>query len=830
MEFQDTQFSSNNELKVIFDLIQNWFWWLLFAILFGSGIGFLYSSSQTPTFSARASVFISQPTYAEVQTSSQQQANERLTLSYTKMMVQRPVLQDVIDELDLDLSTSFLKKSINVSLIEETQILEIVVLDSDPERAAAIANTLGDVFVRYNDEFQTSRFKETKESLTTQIAAAEVQIENTLQELDEVGISSEVNSARELLQVKLLAYQESYNTILQEFILASAYSEPEVAVEEDGEVDIYLQLDQIQQRLTEFDDRINQFSPIERQGVEYDLLVSKRNSYQVVYDQLIKQLTGEDAPVGDAETPVFTGASLSSLSLQLEILEQNLQNTALELEQLGGDFGNAGKVDRLEANLALYRQTYSNLLQSFEEVRLSEIQSSPTVILVEPAIPPQLPISPNVYRDAFLGGILALMGAAGIIYLIETLDDRIKRPDDIITNLELPILGVIAKHQTKDGYPISESEPRSPVAEAFRSLRTSIRYASVDHPVRTLVITSPEASAGKSTIATNLSIVLAQGGHKTVIIDADMRRPRVHQFLNLDKQIGLSSLFVHDNQNGELITNPEKTLKPTKVNDLYAITSGESPPNPSELLGSDKMSTILDSIREDADMIVVDAPPIMAVTDAAVLATHVDGVLLVVQPGQTRMGSAQQTVEQLRRVGTNIIGVVLNNVIQDKRSYGGYYYRYDDSYYADDSRSRSQNRMFSRRRIIFGGLGLATIILLGWFAFVQGLFPGIEGDDILTEVPKTEAVSLFVDATATPIPTEIVVFVEGADTPTPQNPPTSTQTPTETLTPTITDTIPPPTPGPELMTPFGPDNKFVLHQVVEGESLPIIAQAYELDF
>jgi non-specific protein-tyrosine kinase len=228
---------------------------------------------------------------------------------------------------------------------------------------------------------------------------------------------------------------------------------------------------------------------------------------------------------------------------------------------------------------------------------------------------------------------------------------------------------LIARHAPEEGSPVALAEPRSQVAEAFRSLRTNIQFASVDHPLRTLLVTSPTPAEGKSTVAANLSVVLAQGGKRVALIDADLRRPRVHKLLGVSNSLGMSELFVKDHValNG--------SLQPTEAPDLMALTSGGLPPNPAELLGSEKMAEIIRQVGMQVELVVIDSPPVIAVTDSSVLAPRVDGVLLVFKPGVTRLGAARQTVEQLQRLGANLLGVVLNDV--DLRR-SGYYYK---SYY-----------------------------------------------------------------------------------------------------------------------------------------------------
>jgi non-specific protein-tyrosine kinase len=260
------------------------------------------------------------------------------------------------------------------------------------------------------------------------------------------------------------------------------------------------------------------------------------------------------------------------------------------------------------------------------------------------------------------------------------MDDTLKGPDQVTEQLGLPVLGLIVRHNTTEGRPVTLAEPRSQVAEAFRSLRTNIQFASVDQPLRTLLITSPTPSEGKSTVAVNLGVVIAQGGKRVALIDADLRRPNVHKLLDLSNVQGLSDLFVQEH------VSLDGTLQKTKTADLFVMTSGALPPNPAELLGSEKMYEIIRQVKEQTDLLVIDSPPVIAVTDSAVLAPRVDGVLLVFKPGVTHLAAARQAVEQLQRLGANLLGAVLNEV--DLKGSRYYYYHYksyqtsSDEYYA----------------------------------------------------------------------------------------------------------------------------------------------------
>lgn len=364
----------------------------------------------------------------------------------------------------------------------------------------------------------------------------------------------------------------------------------------------------------------------------------------------------------------------SKESLQAQIAEMEAQidevTSALAIEK------DSGIRASLETKLTQYRAIYSNLILSYEQIRLSEAQTVSTVMTVDPAVVPTEPISPQVLRNTALAAMVGLMLAVGVIFLIEALDDTIKTPEDVKRSLGLPVLGIIAKHELVNGEPITSSTPRSPVSEAFRSLRTNIQYTLVDDTLRTLLITSTDPKEGKTTIVVNLGVVFAQLGKKVTLVDADLRKPTIHTKLGLQNRIGLTSLFVRSLEVKDLITQK------TEVSNLNVITSGDLPPNPSELLGSKRMQSILEQIKMNSDLVIIDSPPALAVTDPLVLVPYVDAVLIVIKPGFTKAKSAALVVEQLNRSNAKIIGVVMNelDLSRSRYSYRYYHYKSDKDY------------------------------------------------------------------------------------------------------------------------------------------------------
>ena len=202
---------------------------------------------------------------------------------------------------------------------------------------------------------------------------------------------------------------------------------------------------------------------------------------------------------------------------------------------------------------------------------------------------------------------------------------------------------------------ITLSDPLSPISEAYRTLRMNLQYASLDKPLRTLLVTSPGPGEGKSTTLANLAVTMAQVDRKVIIADCDLRRPYLHQLFGLRNDVGLTTMMVED----EALETPP--LQKTGVEGLQLLASGPLPPRPADLLGSQRMEKVVAKLLEKADMVLFDGPPIMAAADSIVLSTKVDGVLLVVSAGETKRENAQQAVERLKRVNANIVGAVLNN-------------------------------------------------------------------------------------------------------------------------------------------------------------------------
>ncbi len=365
---------------------------------------------------------------------------------------------------------------------------------------------------------------------------------------------------------------------------------------------------------------------------------------------------------------------------QIEPLLQLYQEIYSNLVVLGKPMDTAGpdsiKLAQLQKTLDLYQGIYVNLLNNLETVRLARLQNTPNIVQIEAAAVPVEPIRPRPVLNTLLAGVVGLMLAAGIIFLVEYLDDTIKTMEDVETVLEVPVIGYIAElqhHSKREEELYVLRQPRSPVSEAFRLLRTNLEFASVDRPIRRLLVTSTNPNEGKTTVVVNLAAVIAQGGRKVTVMDADLRRPKVHRFLGLGNQFGLSDMFRTD------VTIPMISQQTKGLENVSVITTGSLPPNPAELLGSARMDHILDQAEKETDLLILDSPPSL-VADVQILAAKVDGVVLVIHPGHTQRDSARATMEQLKRAGARVVGVVLNRIPRHRAEYYGGYRHYSPYY------------------------------------------------------------------------------------------------------------------------------------------------------
>jgi capsular exopolysaccharide synthesis family protein len=409
--------------------------------------------------------------------------------------------------------------------------------------------------------------------------------------------------------------------------------------------------------------------------IEIDVIDTNPLRSQAVANELANQLvklspSNSQSNAQDHQT--FINQQLSDLETQINATKDEITKQQAQL----GSLNSAKQIADTQSNINALTTKLLSLQTIYSNLLLNTNQGASNVLsVVEYAPLPTFPIGPQRTIMVLLSTVIALVIAAGAAYLLEYLDDTLKDPEDINKVLNLPVLGSLSEvKQGQNEAEYVEENPRSAIAEAFRTLRTNLEFVAIDQPLDTILITSPGVSEGKTSVATNLAIVMAQGGKSVVLLDADMRSPSIHEVLKVSNSVGLSDLFRSD-ANAKIVTNEWK-------DGILIVTAGKMPPNPTDLLGSQRMDSILKELKDLADIVIIDGPPSIVI-DASVLSAKVNGVLLVIRHSITRKGAARATLDQLKRSGAKVLGVAINRIPRSGERYIGSY-RYFDKYYVDD--------------------------------------------------------------------------------------------------------------------------------------------------
>ncbi len=376
-------------------------------------------------------------------------------------------------------------------------------------------------------------------------------------------------------------------------------------------------------------------------------------------------------------------AKYERLGQQVDRLTQDMTTAA----------GIKAQIDTANSDIDAHKSTKAAAIRENEILAQSITDEKEAVVVVSPAQEPNTPYSPAKGTNLTLGVAVGIVGGIALAFLLDYLDDTIRTKDELAKIApDVPLLGVVPNIEARKSEIAKKdlfaaNQPKSTIAEAYRGVRTALTLSARGPQQKMMLLTSAGPREGKTTTALNLATVLAFSGARTLVIDGDLRKPRAHASFNLPNKRGLTNLIVGED-------DPAEYCQRTNIERVDVLTSGPIPPNPSELLGRPRMREILRKLRERYDQIIIDTPPIGAVTDAAVLATMVDGVVLVVHAGKTRRQIVGRGLEQLRYINAPIIGVILNNLKLGRgRYYPGYYhyyYYYTSHYAAEDGEAKKK--------------------------------------------------------------------------------------------------------------------------------------------
>lgn len=424
---------------------------------------------------------------------------------------------------------------------------------------------------------------------------------------------------------------------------------------------------------------------------------------RAVANELANQLvllSPDGAREGERDRQSFISQQLDRLEEQITATEDEIQAKEATLGELFSareiqDTQN--EINALQSKLSALQSTYAGLLSGTNEEAVN------TISIIEPAYLPNQPVGPNSMLTVLAATAIAVVLAGGAAYLLDYLDDTIRTPEQISGRMGLPVVATIARLPDSDeeGSLIMRDRPRSPEAEGFRGLRLAVQFALKTDNAKSLLITSPHQGEGKSLIAANLALALAQAGLRTLLIDIDLHRPSQHKLFGLGNDQGLSTILYHlESLDGTVpVRLPEDTVdhfinRHTGQDRLSVVTSGPINGKPSELLVGGTVRVLLNALTAHYDVVVVDSPPALALSDAVALSTQVDKVFLLASVQQTRKADLRDVLQRMENVGANVSGIILNQ-LSTRSEY--YHYRYSD-YDTEDKGSTYDSEPSSERR------------------------------------------------------------------------------------------------------------------------------------
>jgi capsular exopolysaccharide synthesis family protein len=609
-----------------------------------------------------------------------------------------------------------LRRDTGISSVRDTDVLKISVNSADSSDAIFLANKISDTYRNLDLAGGQGELHFVLTFLDSQIVKYEKRLENVENDLQAYQSEHQIYSldgSAELLLKDLTSYESIYYTNIAELEVAqervsylkSQLSESESALMEEitntnnpmivalrGKI-AELEAQKVQQMVDEgWDEQALQARDFNRRISE---MKSKLTN---ITESLILSGWSEEDPFAASqeifnkivEQEVEVHSTRSRASEYKKLVDQmSGRLTSLPVQTL--------QYARLERDLKLNENLYLTMKQKYEESRITEAGQMGKVRILDPALISRK-VKPNKQMNLFLGVFLGLGLGVGYAFIREFFDNTVKAvehlerkgltilgiiPDMAGTDVKKSIKKLVAPSKGGIDFKrrlITYEDPKSPISESYRSLRTSISYASsVDKNVKSLLISSSQPGEGKSTTAANLAIAFAQLRKKTLLVDADLRKPVQHNVFSQPREPGLSEFLIGD------ITDIDSIVHSTKVDNLYIITAGGLPPNPSELLGSDAMSKLVDQLEKEYDMVLFDSPPIVAVTDASMVSGELDAIALVVKAGQTERSAVDRALDMINNVKAPLIGAILNGASQE--SLGGkyaYYYSYYNYYYHSD--------------------------------------------------------------------------------------------------------------------------------------------------
>ena len=613
-------------------------------------------------------------------------------------------------------------KGLSVRNNRATDILELSFKSVNGDEARRVANMIAHVYVQMDKKWGSENAVQSVDFLEKLVLDQEKSLHNAEEEIRDYKSNEKIydlqGNAGSFSSQLTSVETEIYNTIAEINIKKekTAFLKSRLSREEKNLADqllnnINVQMVSLREEIGALESQMIQntvtygkdHGAVKELNTKIDALKEQLN--QKVGTLISNGVTVKD-PLQARQEIITDLLTLDSEIMGLELRKsetEKLQN--IYIEKLGGLPQKQLEYARLERNLSVLNQNYSYVRQKLEESKIQLASQAGKVQILDLARRSGSPSSPDHKRNILMGIILGLGAGIGLAFLLEFLDNTVKTVDHIEKH-HLSVLGIIpsigeekikkkkklpfqsskqrskSSNQTLRRRLITREDPRSPVSEAYRSLRTSMMYTSADKDVKSILISSAGPGEGKTTTVANLAITYANLGKRTLLVDTDLRRPVVHKVLEAKKDPGITNYL------SGATDDFNSLIQKTAIENLSVVTSGIIPPNPSELLGSKRMSNLVAKLESEWDMILFDSPPFVAVTDATMVSKEIDQIIMVVKVGQTDKKAFTHTLSNLRNVNAPLGGIIMNAVTH-KNSYGSYYYYYQYyHYYGSDSDSK----------------------------------------------------------------------------------------------------------------------------------------------
>jgi tyrosine-protein kinase Etk/Wzc len=591
-------------------------------------------------------------------------------------------------------SVERLRKEIRVAQLgRKTNVVKVTYNDTNPVMAKAVVNTLVQAYLEQSLSFRT-------EEASNTVKFVEDQLKGTREELD--------RSEQNLQTYKSTSGMVKLDAEAEELVRKLSEIEKERA-------SVVLQRNQVEFALEAQKKARRQGGVYSPAAFKDDPLIgsmaTKLTELEMQRRALVAENTERHPQVKAVQGQIDQLQNKIQSTFETARLNLTKQEASIkqQIAQYEARLGKLPEAERTQARLMRFSKVnadiYTFLLQKHEEARIAKASTISNINIVDPAIVPDNPVKPRKGKNLLLGLLVGLMFGAGAAFFMDYLDDTIKGEDEAKRALAWPLLAMIpaiegAAEGSGPADLVVQQNPKSSSAEAFRGLRTAIHFSSLKRDCKVLMITSSFPGEGKSTIAANLALTFAQTGNRVLLVDCDLRRPNLHKIFDRSRNPGVTEVLAGD-------VPLAKALHATAIDNIALLTAGIIPPNPAELLCSDSMRDLLARLRASYDMIILDAPPVIPVTDAPLLTALTDLVVVVIEAGRIPANAARRMKELLQSVQAPVAGFVLNDraaLFSDTHGYygKGYYGRrhYGYSYYGADDQKEKYPKKSLRKRLL----------------------------------------------------------------------------------------------------------------------------------